>query len=76
MNLQCIVELLWKFWAFYATLDMATHMANAYCDVRIRIFHKTTVHYFHLLSIPVHDWHTGEIIFNAFAKTMDALYLY
>ena len=74
MNMQCIVELLRKSWAFSVALDMATHMATAYCDVRIRICHKSTVHDFHLLSIPVHDRHTGEIIFNTFAKAMDALY--
>ena len=74
MGLQCIVELLRKCWAFSVAFDMATHMATVYCDVRIRICHKTTVCGFHLLSIPVHDHHTGEIIFNAFAKAMDALY--
>ena len=74
MNLQCIVKLLRKCWLFSVALDMATHMATAYCDVRIRICHQTNVHYFHLLSIPVHDRHTGEIIFNAFAKAMEALY--
>ena len=75
MNLQCIVELLRKFWAFSVVLNMLTHMATACCDVRICICHKTAVHDFHLLSIPVHDRHTGEIIFNTFAKAMDALYL-
>ena len=55
---------------------METHMANAYYDVHIRICHKSTVHEFHLLSIPVHDRHTSEIIFNTFAKAMKYLYLY
>jgi hypothetical protein len=31
------------------------------------------VHDFHLLSIPVHERHTGETIFNTFTKAMDAL---
>jgi hypothetical protein len=53
---------------------MATHMATSYCDVRIRICHKATVHDFHLLSIPVHERHTGETIFYTFAKAMDALF--
>ena len=77
MNLQCIMELLQKCWTFSVALDMVTHMETAYCDVciRIRICNQTTVHDFHLLSIPIHDWHTGEIIFNTFAKAMDALYL-
>ena len=74
MNMQCIVELLRKFWAFSVVLDVVTHIATAYYDVCIRICHKSTVHDFHLLSIPVHDWHTGKIIFNTFAKSMDALY--
>ena len=74
MNLQCIQEIMWKFWMFSIALNMATHIATTYCDVPIRICHKTTVHDFHLLSISVHDWHTGEIIFNTFANAMDALY--
>jgi hypothetical protein len=32
------------------------------------------VHEFHILSIPVHERHTGETIFNKFAKAMDALF--
>ena len=35
---------------------------------------QSTVHDFHLLSIPVYYRHTGEMIFNAFSKAMDALY--
>jgi hypothetical protein len=54
---------------------MTTHMATSYCDVCIRICHKSIVHDFHLLSIPVHERHTGEIIFNTFAKMMDAFFL-
>ena len=74
MKLQCIVELLRKCLAFSVALDMATHMATVYCNFRIRICPKTTFHDFHFLSIPVHDRHTVEIIFNMFAKAMDALY--
>ena len=65
------MELLRKCWAFSISLNMVTHMATAYYDVRIRICHKTTVHDLHIL---VHHRHTGEIIFNTFAKVMDAFY--
>jgi hypothetical protein len=74
MNLQCIAELLRQCWAFSIALDMATHMATSHCDVRIRICHKSTLHEFHLLSIPLHERHTGETIFNKFAKAIDALF--
>jgi hypothetical protein len=78
MNLQCIAELLRQCWVFSVALDMATHMAThmatSYCDVCIRICHKSTVHDFHLLFILVHERHAGEIIFNTFAKAMDALF--
>ena len=74
MNLQCIVEILWKYWEFSVALDMATHMATVYCDVFIPICHKSTVHDFQLHSIYVHDRHTGEIIFKSIAKAMGALY--
>ena len=76
MNLQCIVEHFQNFWSFSVALDMETHMPTAFCDFRIRIYHESTVHDFHLLFIPVHDQHTGNIIFNTFAKDMDALYSY
>jgi hypothetical protein len=74
MNLQSIAEVLRQCWASSVALNMATHMATSYCDVRIRIFRKSTVHDFHLLSIPVHERLTGETIFNTFAKAMDALF--
>jgi hypothetical protein len=74
MNLQCIAALLRHCWAFSVALDMATHMATSSCDVCIRICHKSTVHDFHLLYIPVHERHTGETIFNTFPKAMDALF--
>jgi hypothetical protein len=74
MNLQCIAELLRQCWVFSVALDIATHMATSYCDVRIRNCHKSTVHDFHLLSIPVLERHAGESIFNTFAKAMDALF--
>ena len=75
MNLQCIVELLRKCWAFSAALDMEMHMVTAYCDVCIRICHKSTVRDFHLLSIPIHEHNTGKIIVYTNSKVMDALYL-
>ena len=68
------MELLRKCWVFSVALDMSTHMATAYCDVRIRIYQKTTVHEFLFLPILVHKRHTCEIIFNTFAKAMDAIY--
>ena len=30
MNLQCIVDIFWKCWAFSVALNMATHMATVY----------------------------------------------
>lgn len=74
MNLQCISEFLRQCWTFSVALDMATHMATSYCDVRIRICRNSAVHDFHLLSIPVYEKHTGEAIFNTFAKAMNAIF--
>eukprot|EP00171_Calliarthron_tuberculosum_P001131 IDg1131t1 len=71
---QRIAELLKNYWAFSVALDMATHLATAYCDIRIRICYNSTVHDFHLLSVPVHNRHTGQSIFNTFSKAMDALF--
>ena len=74
MNMQFIVDLLRKFWAFSTALDMVTHMATAYFNVRIHVCHKSTVHDFHLLSIPVNDRNTGKIIFNMSTKAKEDLY--
>ena len=63
-----------KCWVAYVALDMATQRATAYSNVRIRICHKSAVYDFHLLSLPVHNRHTGEIIFNTVAKSMDHIY--
>lgn len=51
---------------------MATHMAMGYCNIRIRIYYKSSVHDFHLLSIPVYD--RKPAIFNTLTKAMDVLY--
>lgn len=74
MKLQGIVELLWKCWAFSVDIDMARYIAIGYCDIRIRICYKSAIFGLHLLTILVHDRHTGESIFNTFAKAMNALY--
>lgn len=52
---------------------MATHMVIEYCDIRIRMYYRSTVHDVHVSYIPVNDWHTGEAIFNRFSKLMDDL---
>lgn len=74
MNLQCIAELMQQCWAISIALDMETHMAIGFCDIRIRICHKFTVNGFRLPSILVHERHTGENVFNIFARALDALY--
>ena len=75
MNLQRILKVLWKCWAFSIALNMATHMGTAYCDTRIRVCYNGTVHDFHLLSIPMHDEHKALNIWNIFSKAMDAIFL-
>ena len=55
---------------------MEAHVASAYCDVYICVCLEATAHEFQILYIPVHERHTGKIIFNKFAKVMDDIYLY
>lgn len=74
INLQGILELLRKCWAFFLAIDMATYMAIGYCNIRIRICFKSAVHDIYLLPIPVHDRHTGDTIFNKFTKAMEVIY--
>lgn len=72
-NLQSTVGLLRKFRKFSVAIDMATHMAIGYCNIRIRICHESAVHDLHLLTIHVHGRHVDKGIFSTFGKTMDAL---
>lgn len=74
INIQRIANLLQKCWAFSVALDMATHLATAYCNSQVRVCHNSTVHDFHLISVPVHERHTGESILNTFEKAMDAIF--
>eukprot|EP00171_Calliarthron_tuberculosum_P021519 IDg21519t1 len=58
---------------FPLTLDMATHTAVGYLDIRVRLCWNGRLHNFHLLAIPIYDRHTGVAMFNALAKAFDAL---
>ena len=74
INLQKVALVLRKVWAFSAAADIATHMGTSYLDVRVRLCWSMAVLNIHLLSIPMHDRHTGEIMFDTMAKCLDVLH--
>ena len=70
INLQKVALVLRKVWALSVAADMATHMGTSYLDVRVRLCWSMAVLYIHLLAIPMHDRHTGEIMFDTMASVM------
>lgn len=74
LNLHRLAEIMWNSWAFSIALDMATNMTVGYLDVLIRLRCNAILNYFHLLSIPMQDRHTGVEMLNDFTKELDALH--
>lgn len=75
INLQKISELLETVWTFSIALDMSTHKGTSYLDIRIRLhlFCRGIVN-LHFLAVSIYERHTSELIFEATAKLLDALW--
>lgn len=76
VNLQRIKDLLSDAWAFSMALDSATHQSRSYLDVRIRVFvskRQWNVFNFHLAALPMHERHTGEVMFLMIVKLFDVV---
>ena len=75
INLQTISDVLNHVWTFSIALDMSTHTATSYLDIRIR-FHVENygIANIHLLVLLVYECHSGEVIFDAACKALNALY--
>lgn len=73
LNLQSLKDLLVRVWTFSVAMDMSTHMATSYLDIRIRLHWKGSILNFHLLAIPMFSRHTGEEIFLHASKALDVL---
>ena len=73
LNLQSLKNLLARVWTFSVAMDMSTHLATSYLDIRILLPWKGSILNFHLLTIPMFARHTGEEIFLHAAKALDVL---
>ena len=74
INLQKVALMLRRVWAFSVAADMSTHMGTSYLDVRVSLCWYMAVLNIHLLAIPMHYRHTGEIMFDTMAKCLDLLH--
>ena len=74
-NLQKISVLLKDSWAFSIAIDSATHHSISYLDLRFRIFSKkhSDVFHFHGCALPMHDRHTGEVMFDMLCMFLNVL---
>ncbi|KAI2493008.1 hypothetical protein MHU86_2095 [Fragilaria crotonensis] len=74
-NLQKISELLQESWGFSIALDSATHQSTSYLDLRFRLYSKKhrKIYNVHGCALPLHDRHTGEVMFNMLTKFLDVL---
>lgn len=58
---------------FSVSMNMLTHMATSYLDIRIRLHLKRDNRNFHLLAIQMLSRHTKEQILLRAAKSLDVL---
>lgn len=73
LNLQSLKDLLARVWTFSLAMDMSTHMATSYLDIRIRLHWKGDILNFHVLAIPMFSRHTGEQIFLHATRALEVL---
>ena len=71
VNFQRLRDILKKTWAFAIAFDMASHLAEAYLDVRIRLSVQAQIHDLHLMLIPIECTQTGENMFQHMGKALD-----
>lgn len=74
INMQRILQIIWKYQAYSIALYIAMHMKTAYLYTRCPFWYDGTVHVLHLLSIPTYEQNTAFIIFSTFPKAMDEIF--
>ena len=74
-NLQTILTMLKEAWAFSIVLDGGNNSNTSYLDMRIRVFSSGSgpLSNLHVVAIPMCDHHTGELMYDLAAKTLDNL---
>ena len=73
VNLQRIDDTLRRMWAFSIAMDSATHQSTSYIYLRVRVClpHCKSVENFHLMALPMHDRHTGAVMYEMVVKFLD-----
>jgi hypothetical protein len=69
-NLQIISDLLIKSWSFSIAIDSATHQSTSSLDLRFRVYSQKhrCIFNFHGCAIPMHERHTGEVMWGMLCK--------
>ncbi len=77
INLQQIVDLLHRSWAFSLALDSATHQSTSFLDLRFRVFipNYHSIVNLHGCALPMFDRHIGDIMSTMVNKFLTVLYL-
>jgi hypothetical protein len=75
VNLQRIVDLLCRSWAFSLTLDSATHQSTSFLDLRFRVFipNYHSIINLHGCTLPMFDRHTRDIMSTMVSKFLTVL---
>jgi hypothetical protein len=75
VNLQRIVDLLRRSWAFSLALDSATHQSTSFLDLGFRIFvpNYHSIVNLHGCTLPMFDRHTGDIMSTMVNKFLTML---
>jgi hypothetical protein len=75
INLSRISSMLRASWAFSIAIDSATHFGTSYLDMRFRIYLKEqcNIYNFHACAFPMHERHTGAVIFKMVCQVLDEL---
>lgn len=76
INAPHIGELLCKKMAlcYSISFDAATNHEDSYFDVRVRVRVKARVRNFDLLTISVHELHTGELYYNVVDSLLTSIF--
>jgi hypothetical protein len=72
-SLQILSDVLSEVWAFSLALDGSTHMGTLYLDVCVCFVWLEKLYNFHLMAIPLFDWHTGKNQFWVLEKCLNAV---
>lgn len=59
---------------FSFALDSATVNGMSFLDVRARLALDGVLHNFHLLALPLYDYHTAQLLLDVAVKFLDALH--